>query len=104
MRHSRTDANQKDLVKELRRRGFLVAVTSDAGDGFPDLVIGWRDAVLLNRPKGLALIELKDGNKVPSEQRLTPAQVKFHDDWKGAPVYVCNSLMACLAAIQDAGG
>ena len=69
-RFARRDANQKDVVAELRRRSRLsVADCADVGDGFPDLVVGY------NRSN--YLFELKDPEKPPSEQQLTPAQMKF---------------------------
>ncbi len=75
MRAKRTDANQVDIVKALREIGCSVAVTSGAGDGFPDIVAG--------RGKKNWLIEIKDGNKPPSAQKLTTDQVRFHSEWKG---------------------
>jgi len=39
-RAARVDANQKEIVTMLRRMGYSVAVTSDCGKGFPDIVVG----------------------------------------------------------------
>ena len=36
----RTDENQIEIVKTLRQTGISVAVTSNLGDGFPDIVTG----------------------------------------------------------------
>jgi len=63
MRARRTDANQEQLVKDLRKSGYTVAVTSEKGKGFPDLVIA------------------KDFAQPPSKRKLTPDEVKFHTSW-----------------------
>ncbi len=80
MRAKRTDANQVEIVKALREIGCSVAVTSGAGDGFPDIVAGRTD---INGDKKNWLIEIKDGNKPPSAQKLTTKQVRFHSGWRG---------------------
>ena len=72
-RHSyahKVDANQSDVVAALRRVGAIVEVTSSAGGGFPDLVVGFRGDIYL--------IEVKDGKNV-----LTSEQVTFFMKWKG---------------------
>ena len=74
-RAARVDANQKEIVTMLRRMGYSVAVTSDCGKGFPDIVVG--------RSGKNYLFEIKDGNKVPSAQKLTEAEQQFSDSWKG---------------------
>lgn len=74
-RARRVDANQPAIVAALRKIGFSVAITSGAGDGFPDIVVG--------RNHRNWLIEIKDENKPPSHRVLTPEQDKFHDEWRG---------------------
>jgi hypothetical protein len=37
------------------------------------------------------LLEVKDGNKVPSARKLTPAEQKFFDEWTGGMLAVVNS-------------
>ena len=83
MRAKRVDANQQEIVKALIAIGCTVADTSRSGEGFPDLVVGYRG---LNY-----LIEVKDGNKSPSRRALTPAQETFHDNWRGRVVIVKNA-------------
>lgn len=41
----KVDANQSDVVDALRRVGAIIEVTSSAGGGFPDLVVGLRGDV-----------------------------------------------------------
>lgn len=83
MRAKRVDANQKAIVKSLRGiPDVTVADTSSLGNGFGDIVIGYKGKNWI--------IEIKDGNKPPSAQKLTPDEVRFHNDWKGQ-INVCNS-------------
>ena len=72
----RTDSNHAEIIKALRKIPNLsVFSTHEVGKGFPDIVIGY---------KGINyLIEIKDGNKPPSARKLTPDEVKFHQDWSG---------------------
>jgi hypothetical protein len=72
----RTDSNHAEIIKALRKIPNLsVFSTHEVGKGFPDIVIGY---------KGINyLIEIKDGNKPPSARKLTPDEVKFHQDWNG---------------------
>jgi hypothetical protein len=59
---------------------------SGAGAGFPDLVVGvWGRNFLF---------EVKDPNKPPSGRKLTPAQVKFHENWQGQAVVVRSAAEA----------
>lgn len=82
-RAAKVDANQKKIVKSLRGiPGVSVAITSQLGSGFPDLVIGYK--------KVNYLIELKDGDKPPSARKLTADEESFYQSWKGQYV-VCSS-------------
>lgn len=78
----RVDANQKQIVEDLRKVGFSVCVLSSVGKGVPDLLLG--------RWGRNFLIELKDGAKPKSKQKLTPDEITWHERWKGS-VHVCNS-------------
>lgn len=69
-RHGKIDANQPEIVKTLRQAGASVAITSDLGDGFLDLVVGFRGANFL--------IEVKYG-----KNGLTPEQRDFFSSWRG---------------------
>ncbi len=82
-RYKRTDDNQDEIVDGLKSIGCSVAKTTAAGGGFPDIVVGYRGVNWL--------IEIKDGNKIPSARKLTQDQVKFHAEWKGQ-IDVVNSL------------
>ena len=80
-RAARTDANQKAIVAALRKAGFSVAITSQLGNGFPDLVVSGRHWA--RGGTWTMLMEVKDGSKAPSERRLTAAEMRFAADWQG---------------------
>lgn len=82
-RRNAVDANQNEIVEDLRQLGLSVATTSQAGDGFPDIIVAYKGVNYM--------IEIKDGNKPPSKQKLTPKQRKFHSEWKGQ-IDIANSL------------
>ena len=89
-RASRIDENQKRIVRVLRQTGCRVCSTSAVGNGFPDLLV-YRPAI-----DTLFMLELKDGSKAPSRRKLTPHQVKFHEDW---PVHVVESVEDALKVV-----
>ena len=90
-RAAKVDDNQAEIVAAFRDCGCSVAVTSAAGDGFPDIVVGLRGRNLL--------VEIKDGSKPPSERKLTPKQKKFHGEWKGQ-ITVCESVDQVLQIVR----
>ena len=75
MRKAKVDDNQEEIVEALRSAGCSVAVTSNAHNGFPDIVAG--------RAGVNYMIEIKDGSKPPSRRELTSKQRKFHSQWSG---------------------
>ena len=89
-RAAKVDANQEQVVSALRSAGAVVQSLAAIGKGCPDLLVSFRG--------NLFLLELKDGSKVPSAQKLTTDQVKWHQAW-GAQVEVVNSPEAALRAI-----
>ena len=83
----KVDANQPQLVEDLRKLGLLVHVTSDLGRGFPDVVVG--DPRTLE----IRLCEVKN----PEEAwKLTRSEKKFHEAWKGM-VHVVETIEDVLA-------
>lgn len=90
-RASKVDRNQPDIVGAFRKAGASVFPLHMVGDGCPDLLIGYMGANYL--------VEVKDGDLVPSAQKLRPKQVEFHDSWRGQ-VCVVNSVDAALALLR----
>lgn len=88
------DDNQRAVVDALRGVGASVLHLHSVGMGCPDIAVGFRG---VNH-----LIEIKDGAKKPSEQRLTPMQKRWHDTWAGK-AHVVNSPEGALAVIGITG-
>ena len=86
----RVDANQKQIVESLRKIGCSVTVLSMVGKGCPDILVG-KDGKNF-------LFEIKDGEKVPSQKKLTPDEVKFRDNWRGQ-VDIVESINDAVAII-----
>jgi hypothetical protein len=83
LRAAKIDANQPIIVKALRSAGAAVQHLHAVGAGCPDLLcsIDGRNF----------LVEVKDGDKPKSAQKLTPDQQKWHIEWR-APVYIVNAV------------
>jgi len=90
-RAAKLDANQAQIVADLRTMGVLVLSLAPVGSGVPDLLCGWKGR--------LVLLEVKDGAKVPSARKLTPHQELFHKEWAGMPLYVVDSTPSALQAV-----
>lgn len=77
MRIKKVDNNQKSLVAQIRKiPGISVAHTHTVGNGFVDVVCGFRGKNYL--------FEIKDPSKPPSKKKLTEDEQKFHDSWNGS--------------------
>ena len=94
-RAANIDKNQLAVVAELRRAGAAVAITSGAGDGFPDLVVGVAGRNYL--------LEVKR-DRERAKWALQPKQVKFHAAWKGQVAIVetpSQALAVCGLAMES---
>ena len=91
-RAARVDENQGLIVKALRACGATVRVISQ-GDGIPDLLVGYRGHTIL--------MEVKDGNKTPSQRKLTEAEQMFFDTWTGGKLLIVNSVDEALAVLKE---
>ena len=83
---NKPDANQEDIVNALERVGAKVYDASQAGGGFPDLVVGYQSC--------LYLLEVKTG-----KSKLNKKQRDFHEKWKGCNTFVVRSPIQALEAI-----
>ncbi len=86
---ARTDANQKEIVEALRAVGASVVVLSRVGQGCADLSAGFRG-------KNYFLEVKTDSGK------LTPAERKFMDGWRGhyAIVRTAEEALKAIGAIK----
>lgn len=81
-RAAKTDNNHAHIRDQLRANGRAVWDCSKFGDGFPDLVVGYRGSIFLMEVKS------EDG-------QLTPKQHKAINKWEqdgGEPVLVVYEL------------
>ena len=85
----RIDANQNQIVTALRGVGATVQSLASLGFGCPDLLVG--------RQGRNFLLEIKDGKKKPSDQKLTEHEAEWHKSWRGQVVTVNNVMDALLA-------
>ncbi len=92
MRAARADANQAVIVAALREIGCSVQPLHTVGQGVPDLLVGMAGKNLL--------IEVKDGSKKPSDQKLTPDQMAWHKNWRGQ-VETVNSIEQAIIALRS---
>ena len=93
MTYKRTDANQQDIIDKLRCIPNLSVVsTHTIGKGFPDIIVGYKG--------NNYMIEIKDGAKWKSQQKLTADELVFHMKWKGQ-ICVCNSFEQVFELINQ---
>lgn len=90
-RRARVDANHGEVRSALRAAGWTVVDCAGVGSGFPDLLIA-RNGVV-------RMVEIKDGAKVKSAQKLTEDEVQFHALMAaaGVTVQVVTSVEEALA-------
>lgn len=91
MRAAKVDDNQKEIVQAFRQMGCTVTLLHAVGQGCPDLLVGVNGFNIL--------AEVKDGNKPPSKQKLTPDQERWHDEWRGQKVII-NSVEKAIRTVN----
>lgn len=93
MKAARVDRNQAEIVFALRAVGASVQPLHTVGKGCVDLLVGWRG---VNH-----CLEVKDGQRPPSERELTKDQMEWHTNWRGHAMVV-TSVAEALVAIGAA--
>ena len=93
MKAAKVDANHSEIVAALRKAGAEVQSLATIGQGCPDLLVAHRGV--------WHVMEVKDGSKPPSAQKLTPDEVSWHGrfGWH-ATVWTVRSVDEALAAIE----
>lgn len=92
-RATRVDNNQAVIVQALNSIGCTVQHLHSVGQGCPDLLVGYRGFNYL--------LEVKDGKKPPSERKLKPDQIEWHQLWKGQVAVVTN-INEAIAVVREA--
>lgn len=88
----RSDINQPELVKQIRSIPHTtVFVTSSLGNGFPDIICGYRGKNFL--------FEIKNPKR-QLKNRLTKAQTEFMKQWKGQ-VAVVDSIESVVKILNN---
>jgi Holliday junction resolvase len=84
-KRGKTDVNQIEIVQALRAAGAHVAITSNLGGGFPDIICLYNSQVVLME------IKSKGG-------RMTEEEQAFYNEWQDGMVVV-YSIEEALEAI-----
>ena len=87
----RVDDNQKDVVSAMRAAGAYVIDTSKMGNGFPDLIVGFRGVTLL--------MEVKNPKTQYGRAGLNKRQKSWHAEWTGGPLSTVDGPEAALRAL-----
>lgn len=91
-KRAKLDVNHLEIVATLRKCGATVVSLASVGSGVPDLLVGYSGQT--------CLMEIKDGDKPPSQQKLSEDQLRFHAEWRGGPLVVVNSVDAALRILK----
>lgn len=90
-KYGKVDANHKEVADAFRKLGCSFLSLAPLGKGAPDALIGYGGIC--------CAIEIKDGAKPKSAQKLTPAQREFWSTWKGG-VRLVTDLQAVAETAQ----
>jgi len=95
-RREHSDSNQKQIVRTLRSVGASVAITAKVGNGFPDLVVGYRgeDRQLEVKVPGW---RTRCGGR--RQKQTLERQAEHRRTWKGTPPKVVTTQLEALVAI-----
>lgn len=89
MRAKRTDANHRAVIQALEAEGALVEDTHELPE-FWDALVGHPGT------HRFGFLEIKDGDKPPSQRRLTEAQIKLWKRWEGFPMALVTDVESAL--------
>lgn len=78
-RFAKRDGNHEMFTRVLMGCGLSVVDTSAVKDGFPDIIVGGFNH--RTQRNETMLVEIKAHGKLAD---LTPAEARFHDEWRGA--------------------
>lgn len=73
-RAARVDDNQPEIVKAFRDLGWYVLIISQLKNCCD---------IMVSKNGRTIAVEIKDGSKPPSKQKLSSGELKFKDEWQG---------------------
>jgi len=85
------DANQAEIVAALRKAGCVVHLLHAVGKGTPDLLCGYKGKTYL--------IEVKNPDVPRMDQQLTPAEITWHETWRGGDLAIIKTVEEALAFV-----
>lgn len=92
-RAARRDDNHREVVDALRKAGAFVQDLASVGNGCFDLLAGAHGR--------WGVIEVKDGDKVPSARKLTDHEVRWVLELNNrAPAYVVTSAAQAVEVVN----
>lgn len=86
-RAARVDDNQNEIIKAFRKLGWSVLIISQLKNCC--------DIIVSKNGRTIA-VEIKDGSKPKSQQKLTEGEEKFRDEWQGE-----YAIINSIDAIRD---
>ena len=73
-RAARVDENQPEIVKVFRGLGWTVLIISQLKNCCD---------IIVSKNGRTVAVEIKDGKKTPSQQKLSKGEIEFRDSWQG---------------------
>ncbi len=73
-RAAKVDANQPEIVKAFRSLDWYVLIISQLKNCCD---------IIVSKNGHTIAVEIKDGSKIPSQQKLSDGELKFKSEWKG---------------------
>lgn len=91
--YAKVDANHGRIVLGLRNEGAFVQSLASVGKGCPDILVAH---------KGIWIVmEIKDGEKVPSARKLTKDEAEWHMKASAhAPVHIVESVDQAVGLLR----
>ena len=86
-RAAKVDDNQSEIVTLFRKLGWTVLIISQLKN-CADIIVSKNGRTVT--------VEIKDGNKSPSQRKLSEGEVKFRDNWQGE-----YALIICVDDVME---
>lgn len=80
-RAAKVDANQPEIVRAFRNLGWYVLIISQLKNCCD---------IIVSKSGRTIAVEIKDGSKPPSQQKLSDGELKFKNEWQGEYMLVTS--------------